>query len=64
MKTGRVKFFSVEKGYGFITIDGGGGDVLMYISEVKDDIKERDRVSFDIVEEKREKKAVNVQLVN
>lgn len=61
MKKGRVKFFSVEKGYGFITIDGGGGDVFVHISEVKDDIKERDRVSFEIVEEKREKKAVNVK---
>ena len=27
MKTGRVKFFSNEKGYGFIIIDGGEGDL-------------------------------------
>ena len=64
MKTGRVKFFSKEKGYGFITIDGGKGDVFVDISEVKGDIKERDRVSFEIVEEKREKKAVNVKLAD
>ena len=49
MATGRVKFFSVEKGYGFITIDGGTNDVFVYISVVKDDIKERDRVSFELV---------------
>ncbi len=64
MKTGRVKFFSKEKGYGFITIDGGKGDVFVDISEVKGDIKERDRVSFEIMEEKREKKAVNVKLAD
>ena len=62
MKTGRVKFFSVEKGYGFITIDSGGGDIYVPISEVKEAIKERDRVSFEIVEENREKRAVNVKL--
>ncbi len=61
MKTGRVKFFSVEKGYGFITVDKGEGDVYVSIHEVKDTIKERDRVSFEIVEENREKKAVNVK---
>ena len=64
MKTGRVKFFSVEKGYGFITIDSGEGDVFVPISEVKDKIKERDRVSFEIVEEKREKKAINVTRID
>lgn len=61
MKTGRVKFFSVEKGYGFITIDSGG-DVYVPIAEVKEKIKERDRVSFEIVEENREKRAINVKL--
>jgi len=63
MNTGRVKFFSEEKGYGFITIDGGKGDVFVDISEVRDDVKERDRVSFEIVEEKNRKKAINVMLL-
>jgi len=61
MKTGRVKFFSIEKGYGFITIDKGEGDIFVPISEVTETIEERDRVSFEIVEEKRVKKAVNVK---
>ena len=63
MKTGRVKFFSNEKCYGFIIIDGGEGDLFVDISEVKETIKERDRVSFEIVEEKNRKKAVNVTLL-
>lgn len=63
MKTGRVKFFSEEKGYGFITIDGGEGDLFVDISEVKGDIKERDRVSFEIEEENNRKKAINVMLL-
>ena len=63
MVTGRVKFFSVEKGYGFITIDGGVSDVFVHISDVKDDIKERDRVSFELIEEEHRKKAINVTLL-
>ncbi len=63
MKTGRVKFFSEEKGYGFITVDGVGGDLFVPIAEVKDKIKERDRVSFEIAEEKSRKSAVNVTLI-
>lgn len=61
MKSGIVKYISMEKGYGFITIDNGEGDVFVSMNDVKDDIKERDRVSFEIMEEKREKKAINVK---
>jgi len=63
MKTGRVKFFSEEKGYGFITIDGGIDDLFVHISDVKDDIKERDKVSFEIEEVGNRKKATNVTLL-
>ena len=63
MRTGIVKFFSEEKGYGYITVDGGVGDVFTHISNVKDKIKERDKVSFEIEEEENRKKAINVMLI-
>ena len=63
MKTGRVKFFSKEKGYGFITIDGGEGDLFVDISEIRGNIKKRDRVSFEIEEVENRKKAINVTLL-
>lgn len=62
MKTGRVKFFSEKKGYGFIIIDKGEGDVVVASSEMKDEIKERDRVAFEIVEHNR-KRTINVTLL-
>lgn len=51
MPTGTVKFFATDKGFGFISPDGGGPDVFVHISEVERSgmrsLQEGQKVSFE-----------------
>jgi CspA family cold shock protein len=53
MSTGTVKWFNLQKGFGFIQPDDGGKDVFVHISAVQragwQDLKEGQKVSFDVV---------------
>ena len=59
--TGRVKYFNLEKGFGFITPEGGGTDLFVHISGVRGNgIKETDTVTFDINNSHKGLTATNV----
>jgi CspA family cold shock protein len=57
MATGTVKWFNGTKGYGFIQPDDGGKDVFVHISAVEQaglrELNEGQKVSYDIVADKR-----------
>ncbi|MFN0190382.1 MAG: cold-shock protein [Aestuariivirga sp.] len=57
MNTGTVKWFNEQKGYGFIQPDNGNKDVFVHISAVERaglrTLKEGQKVSFEIVTDKR-----------
>jgi cold shock protein len=61
MSTGKVKFFNERKGFGFIVNDETHEDIFVHVSGLVDKIKENDQVSFDITEDQRGKKAINVK---
>jgi len=61
MSTGTVKWFNTQKGFGFIQPDDGGKDVFVHISAVQrsgmQSLDEGQKVSFDVVQDKRSGKA-------
>jgi len=61
MSKGKVKFFNERKGFGFIMDDETQQDVFVHVSGLVDKIREDDRVSFDLTEDNRGKKAINVR---
>ena len=62
MKEGIVKFFNTLKGFGFISPVQGGEDVFVHSSGLFDEIREDDRVIFDIAQGKKGLNAVNVRI--
>lgn len=63
MKEGKVKFFNVTKGFGFITPNDGTADVFVHQSGLIDTIKENDEVEFETEKGKKGINAVRVQVV-
>ena len=65
MSNGTVKFFNDGKGFGFITPDDGGKDVFVHASGLDGlDIREGDKVSYDVEEGQKGLNAVNVDLID
>ncbi|HLS31029.1 MAG TPA: cold-shock protein [Flavobacteriaceae bacterium] len=64
METGTVKFFNETKGFGFIKPDNETNDVFVHVSGLEDEIREDDRVEYEVQEGKKGPNAVNVRLVD
>ena len=62
MQNGTVKFFNESKGFGFIAPEDGGKDVFVHQSGLVDEIKDGDKVTYDVEEGKKGLNAVNVKL--
>jgi CspA family cold shock protein len=64
MAFGTVKGFNAEKGYGFITPDGGGADVFAHYSNIATqgfrELLEGQKVTFDIAQGQKGPTAENI----
>jgi CspA family cold shock protein len=63
MSNGTVKFFNDAKGFGFITPEDGSKDVFVHVNGLTTEIREGDKVSFDVEEGQKGLNAVNVEVV-
>ncbi|MBS7564263.1 cold-shock protein [Mucilaginibacter sp. Bleaf8] len=61
-KEGTVKFFNTEKGFGFIS-QSDNTDVFVHSTGLIDEIRENDRVSFDVEQGRKGLNAVNVKVI-
>jgi len=66
MATGTVKWFNAEKGFGFITQDGGS-DIFVHFSAIKGDgfrtLEENQKVEFEVTQGAKGAQAENVRVV-
>jgi CspA family cold shock protein len=64
MAQGIVKWFNAEKGYGFITPDGGGPDLFVHHSAIQSNgfrtLDENQRVNFETAQGQKGPQATNV----
>ena len=67
MAEGTVKWFSNEKGYGFIERGNGEADVFVHFSAIVGEgyksLTEGQRVSFEVVQGDKGAQAANVQAI-
>lgn len=63
MKEGTVKFFNESKGFGFIKVKDTDQDIFVHSTNLIDNIREDDRVQFDVEEGDKGLSAVKVRLL-
>jgi CspA family cold shock protein len=67
MAQGTVKWFNSEKGFGFITPDGGGPDVFVHFSAIAAEgyrsLQEDQRVEFETTQGQKGPQAENVSAI-
>jgi CspA family cold shock protein len=65
MATGTVKWFSIQKGFGFIQPEDGGKDVFVHVTAVQaaglGTLNEGQRVSYEVVRERGKEAAANLK---
>jgi CspA family cold shock protein len=62
-KEGTVKFFNNQKGFGFISQNDTKTEIFVHSTGLIDEIRENDRVSYDVENGRKGLNAVNVKVI-
>ena len=67
MPNGTVKWFNEKKGYGFLQQEGSGADIFVHYTNIQGEgfktLVEGQKVEFDVLQDVRGAKALNVTIV-
>ena len=67
MQKGKVKWFDLNKGYGFIAPDDGTGDIFVHLNQLKesglDNLNKGEKVSFKIKKKGTKSFAADIKLI-
>lgn len=64
MKEGTVKFFNNSRGFGFIKPSDSSEDIFVHESGLIDEIRENDKVKYEVERGKKGLNATNVELID
>jgi cold shock protein len=67
MAQGKVKWFNSEKGFGFISVSDGSGDVFVHFSAIQSSgyrtLEEGQEVEFDVMQGPKGPQAEQVRVI-
>lgn len=63
MQQGTVKFFNETKGFGFIVPANGDAEIFVHSTGLIDEIRENDKVQYDVENGRKGLNAVNVKVI-
>lgn len=64
MKEGTVKFYNESKRFGFIKPSDSDEDIFVHESGLIDEIRQNDKVKFNVAQGKKGMNAVDVEVIN
>ncbi len=64
MEKGTIKFFNYSKGFGFIAPSDSSEDVFVHKTGLMEDVRENDKVEYELERGKKGLNAIHVKVIS